>query len=425
MPNIPHILIITPDPKLREELLAAVKSLGERAPVAITADSLRQGVEAARNRVPALVVIEMTADLTGLRAFAAEMQAVVPGTPLAAVLRPELLADEQGESTLLIEGIRAGVRDFLQRPVSSSELAELLARHQDQPSQLQRTSGSVISFISNKGGVGKSTLAVNTAVGLALRHPERVLLIDASLQMGVAASMLDLQPRVTLTDAASERNRLDETMLRQMATPHESGLHLLAAPADAVEAADVDDEILARVITLARRVYDFVVIDTFPLFDRVVVAVLDLSDRTYVVVENVVPTVQGAARMLRVLGGIGFPQERQRVVLNRMTSIAGGLSAEDVAARLNFAIDHVLPYEPRIIAAANMGRPYVMQMGPVRRYFNRFAREFQSLVGSVESIRSRTNEPVGERNGQATPAFNSAEADQALIPFEQEVTHGG
>ena len=71
--------------------------------------------------------------------------------------------------------------------------------------------------------------------------PEKVLLIDASLQMGVCASMLDLKPATTMTDAYHERDRLDETLLRQLATPHDCGLHLLAAPADAVEAAYIDE----------------------------------------------------------------------------------------------------------------------------------------------------------------------------------------
>ena len=90
--------------------------------------------------------------------------------------------------------------------------------------------------------------------------------------------------------------------------PHSSGLHLLAAPADAVEAADIDDEVLSRILTLARRTYDFVLVDTFPMLDRAIVAVLDLSDRAYVVLENVVPTLLGAVKLVEVLRGLGLPQ---------------------------------------------------------------------------------------------------------------------
>ena len=114
--------------------------------------------------------------------------------------------------------------------------------------------------------------------------------------MGGCAAMLDLSPTLTLTDAAGERDRLDDLLIRQLATPHCSGLHLLAAPADAVEGAEVDDDLISRVLTLSRRAYDYVVVDTFPIFDSVVMSVVDSSDLAYIVLENVVPTLLGANR---------------------------------------------------------------------------------------------------------------------------------
>jgi pilus assembly protein CpaE len=219
-------------------------------------------------------------------------------------------------------------------------------------------------------------------VALARKYPERVLLIDASLQLGVAASMLDLHPAATLTDAVRERERLDETLVRQLAAPHESGLHLLAAPHSAVEAAEVDDESIARVITLARRAYDFVVIGTFPLLDRVVVAVLDLSERTYIVMENVVPTLLGAAKLIELLASLGFPQERQRLILKRFTSVSGGLKPLDVANRLSRPVDFVLPHDKRIVVAANTGLPYAMR--PSRLWG--FGPPLLALAADIESL---------------------------------------
>jgi pilus assembly protein CpaE len=255
--------------------------------------------------------------------------------------------------------------------------------------------GAVVSFISNKGGVGKSTLAVNTAVVLARKSPQRVLLIDASLQLGVAASMLDLTPAATLIDAVRERNRLDETFLRQLTVQHESGLHLLAAPNTAVEAAEVDDESISRVITLARRAYDFVIVDTFPLFDRVVVAVLDLSERAYIVTENVVPTLLGAAKLIELLAGLGFPIERQKLVLNRYASVSGGLKPLDVANRLNRPVDFVLPYDKRVVVAANTGRPYGASPS---RYFG-FGPPLVALAVDIETLTA--DQPIADAQSAA------------------------
>ncbi len=289
-----QILIISADPQLAPECEAALASLpGEAAVVHRVADA-RQAVETARNRHPNLAVIEMGRDLARLRAVVADVAAVSPDTLSVAAFRPELFDHEVSESAMLIEALRSGIRDFLRRPVSAVDLGQLVERLSRRDARGPVRWGKLVSFISNKGGVGKSTLAVNTALGLALRYPERVLLIDTSLQMGVCAAMLDLSPTLTLTDAARERDRLDDLLIRQLATPHRSGLHLLAAPADAVEGAEVDDDLISRVLTLSRRAYDYVIVDTFPIFDSVVMSVVDSSDLVYIVLENVVPDALGS-----------------------------------------------------------------------------------------------------------------------------------
>ncbi len=178
-----------------------------------------------------------------------------------------------------------------------------------------------------------------------------------------------------------ERDRLDETLIRQLAAPHSSGLHLLAAPVDAVEAGEVDDEVMSRILTLARHCYDFVIVDTFPMLDRTMVAVLDLSDRAYVIVENVVPTVLGAVKMVEVLRGLGLSNERIRVVLNRYTTLPGSVNPADVANRLGHAVDHVIPFDKGIVVAANTGEPYVLRT----RFFG-CGRQLRELVDDIDGM---------------------------------------
>jgi pilus assembly protein CpaE len=382
VPNTINILVVSPDPRFREELETALASLDELHPVIHHAGDTRQAIEAARSRRPQIALVEMGTDVRPLQAFAKESAVVSPETSVAAVFRPDGFGGDVSESAILIEAIRAGVRDFLRRPVSSRELADLLRRIQRSSVRESSRIGKIVSFISNKGGVGKSTLAVNAACGLAVRHPHKVLLVDASLQMGVCASLLDLTPTTSLTDVVREADRLDETLIEQLATPHRSGLHLLAAPANAVEAAEIDDEVLSRTLTLARRAYDFVLVDTFPMLDRAIVAVLDLSDRAYVVLENVVPTLLGAVKLVEVLRGLGLTKERQRIVLNRYTTLPGSVKAVDVANRLGHDVDHVIPFDKRIVIAANTGEPYVLRPS---RFFG-CGRHLRRLVDDIDAM---------------------------------------
>jgi pilus assembly protein CpaE len=390
-----EILTLSDDLQLQGELQTAARALGEDQPRLRFVADQHALMEAIRSRPPALVLAPFGEKSSDMSNLARELTTSSPPIPLVAIFRPHGFGDNVSESSVLIDALRSGVRDFLRRPVSTTELRTLIENLGDgvgsRGSVNERTFGRVVSFISNKGGVGKSTLAVNAAVGLALRHPGRVLLIDASLQMGVASSLLDLQPESTLTDLAHERDRLDGTMIRQLAIPHSSGLSLLAAPVDAIEAMEVDDTLIARVITLARREYDFVILDTFPMFDRVIVAALDLSDRAYVVMENVVPTLLGAVRLLDVLERIGFPAERQRLIVNRQQRIGGNLSLDDIATRMGRPIDHVLPFDKRVIAAANAGEPVALHT----LRFGGFSRGLQRLVAEIEAL-GRT--PAGGEN---------------------------
>jgi pilus assembly protein CpaE len=255
--------------------------------------------------------------------------------------------------------------------------------------------------MSNKGGVGKSTLSVSVGCALAVRHPGRVLLIDVSLQLGVCATHLDLKPATTLVDALRERDRLDETLLRQLATAHDSGLHLLAAPEDAVAGSQIDDDLIARVITLARRAYDYVIVDSYPLLDRVMMSTLDLSDRAYLVGESVVPTVLGLAKLVQLLDNLGFPADRQRIILNRFTNSAGNLKAADVAERLGRPVDHLLPFQSQVIVAANLGRPYILG---ARRFFSGFARGVDRIVAEIENMQSYASRARSSLNGAGVAA---------------------
>lgn len=384
--TITDVAVLTDDPQLQGELETAVSSLGEAQPRLRFAADRHALLELVRSRSPGLVLASLGDAPGEVIQLARELTTSAPPVPVAAVFRPHGFRDEATESNVLIDALRAGVRDFLRRPISTAELRTLLANlaagNGQVPAGSSLALGRVVTFVSNKGGVGKSTLAVNTAVGLARRHPGRVLLIDGSLQMGVAAALLDARPDSTLSDAAAERDRLDGTMLRQMATPTQYGVHLLAAPADAVEALEVDDTLISRIITLGRKSYDYVIVDTFPMFDRVVVATLDLSDRAYVVLENVVPTLLGAVRMLDVLERIGFAASRQSLVVNRLQRVAGSLSLADVAARLNRPIDHVFPFDRRVIEAANSGEPIGARTAGMG--WSGFRRALERLVDELE-----------------------------------------
>lgn len=406
-----HILVVGRDQALRPEFEAAIEGLPNQRAVVTYATGFAQAEEYARNRQPELVCVELSTNIQDVKLFTKELYNTLPNTIVAGLFWQDKLGGQESDTMVLIDHVRARVQDFLRRPVSSNELRQLLERLFAQRTSMQGEMGTVVSFISNKGGVGKSTLSVNAASALATRHPGQVLLIDASLQLGICALMLDIVPKTTIVDAVREKTRLDETMLRQLAVKHACGLHVLAAPANAMDASEVDEESVYRILNLARRAFQFVVVDTFPMLDSTVMATLDVTDLGFIVMQGTAPNVVGTARLLPVLKGLGFAEERQRLVLNQSyRNFSGNLRLADIGHRLARELDFIFPYQKGLLVAANAGEPFILH---THRYFG-FGREMEMLVDDIVAKRASRSKTVEAAGTPTPPARRAARSLTAL-----------
>jgi pilus assembly protein CpaE len=383
-----HILVVGKSPGLRAEFDSAIQGVSNYRCVTVYAETFRQAEELARNRRPHLICVEMNGELRGLKEFTLDVSQMLPETAIAGLYKPDQFESDQSESAFILEGVRARIQDFLRHPLSSTEIRQVFDRVfvQGKPKSGSSSLGHIVSFVSNKGGVGKSTISVNMACLLASRHPGQVLLVDASLQLGIDAMMLDLNPRTTIVDAVQEKGRLDETMLRELTLSHSCGLALLAAPGDAAEASEIDEESMYRILNLARRTYKYVLVDTFPMLDSVVMTVLDLSSLAFIIMQGTAPNVIGTAKLLPILDGLGCPVERQRLVLNQnYRNFAGNLTQPEIEERLMREFDYVFPYQKKLLTSANLGEPYILRAS---RYFG-FGRSAHLLVGEIEQLSDR------------------------------------
>jgi pilus assembly protein CpaE len=394
-----QIVVVGSDPALRAEFEAAAEGVPNRRILAHYVREINHAEDAARSRRPQLICVDMPENARAVMTFAREMVTAQPGAAVIAMYRPDRAGAGEDESAFIIDSLRSGVRDFLRRPVSSTELRVLIDRLTATREVTRTRLGTVMSFISNKGGVGKSTISVNTACLLARRRPDEVLLIDASLQLGICALMLDLLPATTLIDAVREKERLDETLLRRLAVPHPSGLRVLAAPTDAAEAAEVDDESMARILNLARRSFRYTIVDTFPMLDSTVMTILDLSDLAYIVMQGTAPSVVGMAKLLPVLTTLGFPAERQRIVLNQnYRRFVGDLTIADIEGRLHRPINYFIPYQKKILVSMNTGVPYALR---ARRLFG-CGLALAEIADDMENIAPQGDETTAPVSRAAT-----------------------
>ena len=373
-----EILVVGADPSLMGELERAAAGTEEIHASIRGAEGPRDALAMARRRRLDLVCIELGTDPKPVRELAAELRAIDPDVALLGLHAGDA---EHADSPVLIEAVRSRFVDVLRRPISGTELRPILRDLGETSTARRRVEGALLAFHSTKGGVGKSTLAINTACALAQSRPGQVLLIDASLQLGVCAAALDLEPETSLADAARECERLDPRLLRGLTVRHDSGLHVLAAPRDAVEASEVDEAALARVLTTARQCFEIVIVDTLPVVDELMIAVLDQAERIFLVNQATVPDVIGASRLLDVLRRLEIDPERWRVVVNRtMPRFPGALGVREIEARLDMPVPFEVPFDRRVLSALNLGEPHVLRASRRRGW----GRALGAIVSDIE-----------------------------------------
>jgi len=147
-----------------------------------------------------------------------------------------------------------------------------------------------------------------------------------------------------------------------------------------------------------------VIIDTFPMLDSVLMAILDVTDVAFIVAQGLAPAVAGIARLLPVLEGLGLPASRQRLVLNyNYKPFLGNLRPSDIANRLERTVDYVVPYERGVLTSMNSGSPHILHT----RRWERFGRTINRLVedldtGTVDTGRDgASSQASGERRVKA------------------------
>lgn len=206
--------------------------------------------------------------------------------------------------------------------------------------------GKIITVFGLKGGVGRTSLAVNLALLLGRVAETRVALVDMSLEQGSVAAHLDLLTsgeRVTLADLSNHLAQLDTDAVQAVMTNYSGRLAVLPAPPDPQTAELVTPEAVGALLPVLRQLYRWVVVDTAPTFSDVNLSLLDHSDVVLLVSAPDVPTLRATRCALDVFKMLQLPPERQIVVLNRPIP-RQGVALEEVEKFLGEKVHGVIPH---------------------------------------------------------------------------------
>ncbi len=351
------ILVIDDDQNVQRLLRVTLKQEGFEVVVA------SDGVEGLRlwdAEKPALILLDVNLPLLdGYQVATKIRETEGTGSHI-----PIIMLTAEKDVTQKVRGLRAGADDYLVKPFHQ---AELLARMKSLLARFAAGSvtglgkpplGKVLAFYGAKGGVGTTTIAINTAIALHKEHQRRVALVDGVLQFGDHRVFLDLgNDRKSISDLVAVHT-IDADLMKSVLVQHDSGVDLLLAPPTPEEGDRVQESQMVQVLDVLRTMYDYTVVDVEKRLGDLTLSVLDHADQIYIVMTADLSCLKNVRLALEALARIGYEGSKVKLLLNRSNAFTG-ISVQAAEGVLKRKFEHKVANEYRVaISAQNSGAPF-------------------------------------------------------------------
>ena len=361
----------------------------------------KEGINLAKEMDPDVVLMDINMpDMDGITAT----EIIRKEHPLVQIV----ILSVQGDPNYMRRAMLAGARDFLTKPPSVDDListirtAGKLAQEERRKEQkraslqgdlggfgggymLQGVSlGKVIVVYSPKGGVGCTTLATNLAVTL---HNEEtpVVMVDASLQFGDIAVMLNERGQNSIIDLTPRVDELDQEVIEDVLVSHKlSGIKVLTSPTQPEQAEKVTPTSYVKIIEFLKRMFSYIVIDTSSFLSDVTLSTIDISDIMVLVASQDIPCISNIRTFVDLLDALEYDRSKIIFSLNRYDKRIA-ITPEAIGDNLKINVSSILPLDDKVvIPSVNRGVPFVLsdKSKPISR----------AMMTLTEKVRLRLSE---------------------------------
>ena len=262
-----------------------------------------------------------------------------------------------------------------------------------QPSVAPVALARVFTVASASGGSGKTMVASNLAAYLVKATGGRVLLIDLDLQFGEIAPSLHLHPRHSIEDLVEAPEDLSSTLVE-----HPAGFKTLCAPTDPLAGERVGPNEVSAILEVARRDFDFIVVDTPPSLNETCLVVFEQSEKVVVLANMDVPSLKNMRRYLETVEKLSATDIQTALVINRAES-GIGLDIKGVEQLFPQGFLAVLPMTKEVPWSTNMGVP-ILQANPKAEVSRQLADGFAKLVPPAAGEAMPWSQQGGRRSGR-------------------------
>jgi pilus assembly protein CpaE len=354
-----RILVVDDDPNVQRTLSFTLQQEGYD--VAIASDG-EEALKRWADESPDLMLLDVgLPKVDGYQVATRIREAEAGATHMPIIM---LTADADVDSK--VKGLRAGADDYQVKPFFPAELVarikSLLARFAPKDLVVGRPPlGRILAFYGAKGGVGTTTLAINSAVALHRELNRKVALVDGNLQFGDHRVFLDLGlDRKSIVDVVQSTS-IDQDLVRSSMVKHDSGIDLLLAPPspESAELVSVEQHHVAQILEQLRTLYDYTLVDIDKRFDETNLDTISAADTLFVVMTADLSCLKNVRLVLETMTQLGVPRDKVQLILNRSNAFTG-IAVKDAENVLKRKIEYQIVNEYRAaISALNSGAPFM------------------------------------------------------------------
>jgi len=285
--------------------------------------------------------------------------------------------------------VRSGGADWVSLKDAPQEIKEILSRaSRTEPTPVATGAKPVIAaFVPSGGGVGNSTLVLETAVQLKLdkaTRQRRICIFDADMQTSHICDYLDIEPRLQMGELVDNPERLDDQLFELFVSHHSSGVDVMASPRNRRGLVELNVAALDKLFGMMASRYDMLIVDFPSYWANWTAQILTVSDLAVISGLNTVPGLRQVADALAAVRSIEPIPPNIAVALNRCESqLFGRIARSDHVTRL-LGSETVLTVREDTASAAhsvNTGIPLVI--GSPSSKISKDIRAFAKLLAGL------------------------------------------
>lgn len=369
MQNLSTIFILDKNENSREVIKSFVEGL-EFVQDVKQFDDYQKGYEEIKQTSNPIVIMDISEEFDGLEEIAGSLKLCTSKIIITSV---------NYSTNTIIKALRMGAKEFLPKPVLKEDLIRILSMFSSLTPEDETSQSKIITVYSNKGGIGKTTIAVNLASELAKVTGDKVALVDLNLQLGDISTFLNINPPFDVSYVIKRLiNKEENIFIKGFEKYKDSSLYILSDPSYIEQSESITTQQITELFAALKKVFPYIVVDMSSSIDPISLKILDSSDWILFTTIVNIPAIRNAQRCLNLFRSRKYPADKVKIVINRHME-NDEIKVEDIENTLGERVYWKIPNNYfTIMEAINKGET-VFEINPESNIGNSF-RDFASKI---------------------------------------------